>query len=175
MTGKTLDVEAVLDELARIAEIAAGIFDGEEIKAVITDKAMHYVANPDPKHRYLGGDYYDVDHGSFLRAKKLLTRLERLGKVRMDSAVWVPAPGLEAVTAAVLNGAYQRYYQFGQEKLETPPEMKEVFAGGQVRRVPPAGPDRFATALAPVRDSLGDVVAIAEFTAPLEVPPPAWS
>jgi hypothetical protein len=175
MTDAASKAEAVLAELARIAEIAAGVLDGEEVKAIISETAMHYVANPDPEHRYLAGDYFDVDHERFLRTKKMLTRLERLGKVRMNGSVWAPVPGQDAVTVAVQNGAYHRYYQFGQGRMATPAEMKEVFATGQIRRVPPAEGDRLATALAPVRDSLGDVVAVAEFTAPLDAPPPAWS
>ncbi|KPK86001.1 MAG: hypothetical protein AMJ81_02195 [Phycisphaerae bacterium SM23_33] len=175
MTGVNAETEAVFAELARIAEIAAGILDGEEVKRIIAEQAMHYVANPDPEHRYLSGDYFDADHELFLRTKKLLTRLERLGKVPLNGSVWVPIPGREEVTVAVQNGAYHRYYQFGQERLATPPEMKQVFANGQVLRVAPAEGDRLATVLAPVRDSLGDVVAVAEFTAPLDAPPPAWS
>lgn len=175
MTQAAAKADAVLDELARIAEIAAGILDGEDLKAIITEKAMHYVANPDPKHRYLAGDYYDVEHEPFLRTKKLLTRLQRLAKLQTGSAVWVPVPGQKAVTAAVLDGPCQRFYTFGQGRLDTPAEMKQVFDSGEIRRAPWREGDRLATVLAPVRDSLGDVVAVAEFTAPLEAPPPAWS
>ena len=157
----------VLAELTRLAEIAAGILDGEEAKQIITEAAMHYIANPDPEHRFLSGDYYDVDPELFLRNKKLLLRLERLARgVEVDSSIWVPVPGRETVTTAVHNGVNHRYYTFGQETLSTPPEMREVFATGEIRQLPADshGDRRQVTALAPIRDSLGQVVAVAEFT-----------
>ncbi len=172
---KSVDPQPVRDELTRLAEIAAGMLDGEEVKAIITEKAMNYIANPDPKHRYLSGDYYDVDHDAFLRTKKFLTRLERLGSVRLNGSVWVPVPGREEVTVAVQNGAHHYYYQFGQERLATPPEMKEVFQAGKITSAPVGPDDKFVAVLAPVRDSLGDVVGVVELTAPLEAEGPAWS
>jgi len=168
----------VLAELTRLAEIAAGILDGEEAKRIITETAMHYIANPDPEHRFLAGDYYDVDRELFLRTKKLLLRLERLARgVEVDSSVWVPVPGQDAVTTAVHNGVDHRYYTFGQETLPTPPEMREVFATGQIRQLPPDadGNRQQVTALAPIRDSLGQVVAVAEFTSRVSGEPEAFN
>jgi len=175
MTAAADPAEAVFAELERIAEIAAAILDGDEIGAIITEKAMHYISDPDPQFRFLSGDYFDVDHEAFLRARKLLMRLERLGKVRISSSLWLPVPDAAAVTVAVQTGPHHRYYRFGQDKADTPPEMRKVFEAGQVRRAPADDGDRLATVLAPVRDSLGDVAAIVELTAPLTGPPPAWS
>ena len=171
------DGQAVRAELRRLAEIAAGILDGEEVKRIITDKAMHYIAQPDPQHRFLSGDYFDVDHERFLRTKKLLLRIARLGRLEVSSSVWVPVPGSDLVTVAVHNGVHHRYYTFGQEGLPAPAEMKHVLRTGRICDVE-AGEGRPAllTVLAPVRDSLGDVVAVAELTAPSGAdPPPAWS
>lgn len=181
MSGASENAGAVLAELTRLAEIAAGIVDGEEAKRIITEQAMHYIANPDPEHRFLSGDHYDVDGELFLRTKKLLTRLERLGQVTVNSSLWVPIPGQDAVTVAVHNGVNHRYYGFGMEKLPTPPEMREVFDSGEIRQVPPSGESdggsarSLATALAPIRDSLGDVVAVAEFTSRVSGEPEAFN
>lgn len=172
MTPKARDAEDIVAELTRLAEIAEGMLDGEVVKTIVTEKAMHYVANPDPRHRFLAGDYYDVDHESFLAVKKFLMRLERLGKVALNGSVWVPVPGRDQVTVAVQNGAYHRYYEFGQGTLDTPAEMKDVFQTGRIVAVGPAPDDKRVTVLAPVRDSLGDVVAAVELTAPLDAPPP---
>ena len=172
---KPPNVQAICDELTRLAEIAAGMLDGEQVKAIITEQAMHYVANPDPKHRFLQGDYYDVEHEPFLQTKKFLTRLERLGRIPLSGSVWVPVPGCEAVTVAVQNGPHHRYYEFGQASLDTPPEMKQVLQTGEVVAAPSRPGDRRVTVLGPVRDSLGDVVAVVELTAPLDVQGPAWS
>jgi hypothetical protein len=186
--------QTIRDELLRLAEIAAGILDGEDAKAVITPLAMRYIASPDERHVFLSGDYFDVDHQTFIRIKKLLIRLERLGRIEANCSLWVPVPGKDQVTVAVHNGAHHRYYRFGLERLDTPPEMKQVFATGRCLAVPsPTGApvpgggstgatgspvsesDGLVTALAPVRDSLGDVVAVLELTAPLDAERPAWS
>jgi len=86
-------------------------------------------------------------------------------------------PFLLTVTTAVHNGVNHRYYTFGQETLPTPPEMREVFATGQIRPLPPdsTGNRQQVTALAPIRDSLGQVVAVAEFTARVSGEPEAFN
>ncbi|MEW6756339.1 MAG: hypothetical protein AB1505_36010 [Candidatus Latescibacterota bacterium] len=179
MSCPDADPGAVLAELVRLAEIVSGILDGEEVKRVITPQAMAHIANPDPEHVFLAGDYYDVDREVFLRTKKLLLRLERLARVPVDASVWVLVPGRDAVTVAVHNGVSHRYYAFGQESLPIPPEMREVLATGAVRQLGPQedvrGSRRLVTVLTPVRDSLGDVVAVAELTSLLAGRPPAWN
>ena len=165
----------VLDELTRLAQIAAGMLDGEEVKGIVTPLAMQYIANPDPAHIFLSGDYFDVDHELFLRAKKLMLRLQRLAKLPMSCSLWLPIPGKRQVTCAVQNGPYARYYSFGQERLALPDEMAKAFKTGRVSAAPYREGDRLRTALAPVRDSLGDVVALMELSAPMNLPAPAWS
>lgn len=179
-TPKRSADKRIMDELTRLAEIAAGVVDGEDAKAIITPLAMKYIANPDPEHVFLSGDYYDVDHERFLRVKKLLLRIERLAAIPMSCSLWAPIPGRREATCAVQNGAYARYYTFGQERLKLPPEMAKALSkrNGRVTPAPvlPDGPGAaFRTVLAPVRDSLGDVVAVVELTAPVQLPAPAWS
>jgi hypothetical protein len=53
--------------------------------------------------------------------------------------------------------------------------MQQVLQQGKIASVSPVEGSNLATALAPVRDSLGDVVAVVELTAPVDEPPPAWS
>lgn len=166
---------AVLAELTRLADIAAGIIDGEDAKRIVTEQAMHYVANPDPKFPYQTGDYYDVDHEVFLCVKKLLLRIAALSKLTVSGSVWVPVPGGKMATVALHNGVHHRWYAFGAQSLPTPPDIEAVFKSGKVRRVRAARGDKLATSLAPIRDSLGDVVAVVELTAPLKGPAPAWS
>jgi len=175
MTATTTDTQKVLDELARLAEIAAGVIDGEDVKGVITPRAMYYILNPDPKHRFLVGDYFDVDHDLFLRVKKLMTRIARLSGLAVSSSMWQVIGDGKRATVVVHNGALQRWYRFGDSAIDIPPELAEVARTGEVKALPAAAGDRRATALAPIRDSLGDVVAVCEFSAPLGQQSPAWS
>jgi len=169
--------EPIAAELHRLAEIAAGILDGEDVKRIIHERSMRYVANPDPDHRFLAGDHYDVDAELFLRTKKLLLRIVRLGTLDVGSSVWVPVGQTGQVTVAVHNGVHRRYYTFGQLALPAPPEMQAVLDDGRIRIVlPDEQAPSLVTALAPVTDSLGDVVGVVELSAPIsQTDPPAWS
>jgi len=174
MTDTTIDAEAVFAELERVAAIAAGVVDGDDARAIVTNLAMRHIVDPHPEFRFMSSDYYDVDHAAFLRMKKLLMRIERLATAATCSALWLPVPQSDDVTVVVQNGPTHRYYVFGQIKQPTPPEMKEVFETGEIRRAPAGDGDKCATVLAPIRDSLGQVAAVLELSTPLNRPP-AWS
>ncbi|HET6426762.1 MAG TPA: hypothetical protein VFJ30_00015 [Phycisphaerae bacterium] len=175
MKATRVDTRKVLDELARLAEIAAGVIDGEDVKGVITPRAMYYILNPDPKHQFLVGDYFDVDHDLFLRVKKLMIRIARLSDLVISSSMWQVIGDGKRTTVVLHNGAMQQWYHFGDNVMDIPPELAEVARTGQVKALPVTDGDRQATALAPIRDSLGDVVAVCEFSAPLAGQSPAWS
>jgi len=162
-------------ELHRLAEIAAGILDGDEVRGIITEKAMHHIVTPDPEFRFLSADYYDVNQEAFLRTKKMLMRIERLGQVEVSGSIWVAVPGGDFVTLAVQNGVHHRYYEFGRAEMATPPAMRQVYETGAIVEAPSSPDDQHITVLAPVRDSLGDVAAVVELTAPLDPEGPSWA
>ena len=176
MTDQVHQTVEVLSEAARVASV---MIDGDRARRIITERAMHYIAHPDPEHRFLSGDYYDVDHDSFLRMKKTLLRLERLLGFVCSTALWMPVEGLAgSVTLAVQNGSVHRYYRFGQEKLELPAEMSQCLETGRTVLAPLEHPSQTITVLAPVFDSLGDVAGVVELTTQhpdSQSPVPAWS
>jgi len=55
MAAKT-SAKKVLVELRQTARVASVMVDGEEALRIITDRAMRYIANPDPAHVFLSGD-----------------------------------------------------------------------------------------------------------------------
>jgi hypothetical protein len=168
-----------LEALTEVARVASVMVDGDEARRIIAERAIWYIAHPDPEHRFLSGDYYDVDHDTFLRMKKTLLRLERLLDFSCSSSLWIRVEGLEGyVTLAVQNGNVHRYYRFGQEKMELPAEMAECVRTGQPVVAPLEHPSQTLTVLAPVFDSLGDVVGIVELSTvdpTSQSPPSAWS
>ena len=172
-------VRRMVKALTGIARVASAMVDGDEAKRMLTERAMHYVAHPDPEHRFLSGDHYDVDHDTFLRMKKTLLRLERLLDFACHTALWVRVEGLEGwVTLAVQNGSVHRYYRFGQERMELPPEMAACIETGQPIIAPLGHPSGTITVLAPVFDSLGEAVGVVELSAMhprSRSPSPAWS
>jgi len=170
-----LDAQTVRDELSRLGEIAAALLDGEDVKRIITQEAMHHISRPDPEYRFLSADYYDVHHGPFLRVKKLLMRIERLSDLGVNGAIWGPVPETGKVTVALQNGPHHRYYEFGAQSRDPAPEMRRVLDAGEVTAAPTGPNDTHVTVLAPIRDSLQDVVGVVELTAPLDPDAPAWS
>ncbi len=151
-----------LKELGRIASL---MIDGELAGRIITARALEQCANPDKQYPYMAGDYFDVDHRGFLLMKKTLLRLETLVDFPCCSSLWLLLPGKDvAVTCVLQNGKLHRFYNFGSNKQEMPKAMGRCFASGQVVAVP--GDNPLTTVVAPVRDSLGDVVAAVEFSSP---------
>jgi hypothetical protein len=159
-------VREMLEALAETARVASVMIDGDQARRIITDRAMHYIAHPDPEHRFLSGDHYDVEHASFVWMKKTLMRLERLLDFACSASLWVKVGGQEGyMTLAVQNGSIHRYYRFGAAKIESPAEMAECVETGQTVVAPLEHPSQTLTTLAPVFDSLGDVVGVVELSA----------
>ena len=78
MPAANAKARKALAGLQSVARVAAAVVDGEEAQRIITERAIHYIANPNPQHRYMSGDYYDVNFETFLRMKKLLRPGEAL-------------------------------------------------------------------------------------------------
>jgi hypothetical protein len=156
---------AGLKDLARVAE---AVIDGDLAMQIITDRASYYLLNSPPEHFHMPGDYYDVEHDKFLRMKKSLRRLEKLVDFPCGSTLWIKCKGSDKfVTVAVHNNrsCLHRYFSFSDYKLIPPPEMKECFVKGRAVAAPVKVTLSGLTMLAPVRDSMGVVVAVAEFSA----------
>jgi hypothetical protein len=157
--------------------------DGDEARRILTERAMHHIAHPDPDYRFLSADYLNFEHGVFDHMKKTLLRLERLADAvygrRCCTALWVPVEGRAGqVTLAVQNGSVHRYYRFGQASMDAPEEMARCFESKAVVVAPLEHPSGTITVLAPVLDSLGDVSGVVELSAlhpDAQALAPAWS
>jgi len=152
-------------DLKELARVASRMVDGELACRIIAESALAQCANPDKDFPHMAGDYFDVDHQNFLLMKKTLLRLESLLSFPCSSSLWLPlteAPG--HMTSVLHNGKFLRFYKFGANKQETPPAIRRCLSSGKVILV--SGDSPLTTVLAPVRDSLGDVVAAVEFSSP---------
>ncbi|MBA3846009.1 MAG: hypothetical protein H0X45_05130 [Planctomycetes bacterium] len=175
----TPSVDDIAAALSQIARVATALIDGDEARRIITDRAYWYAADPYPTHIYLAGDYMDFDLARHDRMKKFLIRLGTLAPVRCDAGLWVWVKGAEHLaTIACHNGELHRWYRFGENSRALEPEMVACRRGEAVVARPTATIP-FVTVLAPVRDSLGDVIGCVELTAADPAVPaeklPAWS
>jgi len=179
MAKQNPKVRKMLKAMTGAARVASVMVDGDEAGRVPTERALHYVANPDPNYRSLAGDYYDVDHLTFQRMKKLLFRIERLVDFTCNASLWLRTKGKEGHMSLVLhNGSVHRYYTFGASRIEVPEEMARCMETGEVVVAPLYHESKTLTVLARVADSLGDVVGVVELSAmhpKAKSIPPAWA
>ena len=163
MAKQSPKARKMLAAMKKLARVASVMIDGEEVVRLAIGRSPHYVACPDPLYRELGDQPYDAWLLGFLRMKKALQRLETLVDFTCNTALWVKPADVEGRMALLMhNGNVHRYYVFGDVTMETPPEMAEAMADGEAAVV--EGDDRL-TVLAPLLDSLGDVVGVLELSA----------
>jgi len=156
----------IVAKLEELGHIGSALLDGEDLQKVIVDRAYWHIANKIPGHRFLSGDYFDVDHNRFLYWKKLLLRLETLADFQVNGAVWMQIKGKEdSLTVALQNGSIHRYYKFGEEIRDPEPEMQQAMDKDELVVAPAGHPSGTLTVIAPIRDSLGDRVGVLELSA----------
>ena len=160
-------VAAQLDEVARIASV---LVDGDVCERILTDRARGYLLKVDPRDQWAAADNFDVRHDAYIQTKKLLIRLGRLGPRRTDVNLWMPVPGSEDRVQILIRNANEisQFWKWGELHQPATPEMKEVLTAGNRRTVTRAG---FVSVLAPVSNSLGDVVGLVEVVTQLEHDP----
>jgi len=154
------DVVQQLDEVGRVASV---MVDGDVCRRIVTQKALASIAHVDPRDRWAAADNYDVDHSSFLQIKKTLMRLGRLVPFPCDVNLWMPLPP-DRIHIVIRNpNEMSQFWTWGALHQEMFPPMKEVLERG--RRVTVRQKPGYISVLAPVFDSLGDIVGLVEVVA----------
>lgn len=162
------DTASRLEEVARIASV---MVDGDVAKRIVTERAMSYLLRQDPRDPYLASDNYDVNHEAFIQTKKTLMRLARLVDFPCDVNLWMPIPTDPPRIQLLIRNVneFSRFWRWGALHQEMFPEMKQVLETGKPLRVT----DRpgWIAVLAPVYDSLGDVVGLVEVVSRIDPDP----
>jgi hypothetical protein len=148
-----------LDEVARIASV---MVDGDAARRIVTERAMKYLLKQDPRDPYLASDNYDVNHEPFIQTKKTLIRLSRLVDFPCDVNLWMPIATDPPRIHIVIRNAHEmsQFWVWGALHQEMFPEMSAVLQTG--RRVTVTRKPGWISVLAPVYDSLGDIVGLVE-------------
>ena len=157
-----------LDDAARVASV---MVDGDACARIVTARAMEYLLRDDPKDRFLAGDNYDVNYDAFDSVKKTLIRISRLVSFPADANVWMPIPGHPDKIRVVIRNVNElsQFWPWGALYQNMIPEMKTVLDTG--RRVTVAQKPGWVSVLAPVSDSLGDIVAVVEVASQRQLDP----
>jgi hypothetical protein len=156
------DVARDLDEVARISTM---MVDGDLCGKIMTRRSLEEMFVVDPKDPWTAGDNFDVNAEPYIAVKKTLIRLSRLASYKCDVNLWMPfreKPDKIQILIRNVN-EWSQFWTWGKLTQDIPPEMKRVLESGKrekVSRVP-----GMISVLAPVYDSMGDIVALVEVVA----------
>lgn len=151
-----------LDEVARVAGI---MVDGDVCERIVTVRSREKMTKVDPRDRWAGSDNYDVNDAPFTSTKKTLRRLSLLVNFPCDVNLWMPLPTTPPQVHIVIRNKNElsQFWPWGVLHQDLPPAMRKVLDTGA--RVTVRDKPGWISVLAPVRNSLGDIVGLVEAVA----------
>jgi hypothetical protein len=159
-------------ELDDVARIATAMVDGDVCERIVTPRAVQYFLKEDPRDKWAAADNFDVNHDAYIQTKKTLIRLGRLHSPHTDVNLWMPVPGAEGRVHILIRNVNEisQFWKWGDLHQAATPEMIEVLRTG--KRVAVAR-SNLVCVLAPVKNSLGDIVGFLEVVTQLKPDPHA--
>jgi len=156
------DMARELDEVARIATV---MVDGDTCQRIVTPRALKAMFQNDPRDPWAAGDNYEVDDQAFIAIKKTLLRLARLTSFPCDVNLWMPIAGHPEKIRVVIRNVNElsQFWPWAALYQEMIPQMKQVLESG--RRITVTEKPGWVSVLAPVHNSLGDIVGLIEAVA----------
>jgi hypothetical protein len=155
-------ISPMRQELESVARVGSVMVDGDVCQRIVTPLAKEYMFKVDPHNPWQAGDNYDVDDVSFNITKKTLIRLAHLTSFPSDVNLWMPIEGhAEKIQMVIRNkNEISQFWHWGDLYQDTLPQMAMVLKTGQRATVM----DRpgWISVLAPVFNSLGDIVGLIE-------------
>lgn len=148
--------------LDRVAQVATAMVDGDVCHRIQTPRSEGLLTRVDPRDPWAAADNYDVNHAEFIQVKKTLMRLARLCPDACDVNLWMPLAAAPGRVQVVIRNVYEmsQFWNWGELHQPMPSEMKRVLETGE--RVTARRRPGMVSVLAPVYDSLGDVVGLVE-------------
>jgi hypothetical protein len=148
--------------LDRVAQVATVMIDGDTCRRIQTPRSSQYLLQKDARDPWRASDNFDVNDEAFIQTKKTLMRLARLCPEACDVNLWMPIPSDPPRIQILVRNVHEisQFWTWGDLHQEMPPEMKRVLDTGErmiVSRQP-----RMISVLAPVYDSVGDIVGLVE-------------
>ncbi|PYU68034.1 MAG: hypothetical protein DMG49_17105 [Acidobacteria bacterium] len=153
------EMQLELDSLARVGSV---MVDGDVCQKIVTERAKQFLFASDPRDEFLAGDNYDVDDAAFNSVKKTLIRLSHLAPFPADVNLWMPIEGHRGKIHLVIRNKNEmsQFWNWGELYGDMAPQMESVLKTGQ--RITVTSKPGWISVLAPVYNSLGDVVGLIE-------------
>jgi len=149
--------EKTLDEIARMATI---MIDGDVCQRIVTPRALAHMLHPDPRDEWQAGDNYDVNDQAFIQTKKTLIRLAMIAPYPVDVNLWMPVPTTQDIQVVIRNKYNLTQFWNGHLQQAMPAPMQQVLKTGN--RVTVTDKPGMISVLAPVRNSLGEIIGLVE-------------
>ena len=148
-----------LDVAARVGSV---MVDGDVCQKIVTPLAKEFMFKVDPRDEFLAGDNYDVDDVAFNTTKKMLIRLSHLTSFPSDVNLWMPIDGHPGKIQMVVRNKNEmsQFWHWGDVYQDMIPQMATVLKTGQ--RAAVMDQPGWVSVLAPVYNSLGDIVGLIE-------------
>jgi hypothetical protein len=158
----TQATSAMRQELESAARVATVMVDGDVCQKIVTPLAKEYMFKVDPRNQWMAGDNYDVDDVAFNTTKKTLIRLSHLTSFPSDFNLWMPIDGHAGKIQVVIRNKNEmsQFWRWGDLYQDATPAMQTVLSTG--RQVTVMDKPGWISVLAPVYNSLGDVVGLVE-------------
>ena len=149
-------------DLDQIAKVATVMVDGDVCQRILTPRALQHILQKDPRDEWAAGDNYDVDDQAFITTKKTLMRLAQLADYPVDVNLWMPIDGAADRIHIVIRNRYEmsQFWRWGDLTQPMLPSMRDVLAEG--KRISVEEKPQYVSVLAPVRNSLNDIVGLVE-------------
>lgn len=179
--GSARTQESLSRDLEEVARIATIMVDGDVCQRIMTERALRKMFVVDPKDRWAASDNFDVDHQSYIQSKKTLIRLARLLPYPVDCNLWMllepnrdrkmpvePSRDRKGGDSnatklqILIRNRYEmsQFWTWGVLVQDATPEMLDVLAHARQRTVSKDG--NLVSVLAPVYNSLGEIVGLVE-------------
>jgi len=162
----SVDMKRELDDVARVGSV---VVDGDVCQKIVTQRAKEFLFAKDPRDEFLAGDNYDVDDVAFNTVKKTLARLSHLSSFPADVNLWMPIEGHPGKIQLVIRNKNEmsQFWNWGELYGDMVPQMETALKTGQ--RVTVTSKPGWISVLAPVHNSLGDVVGLIEAVSRIKV------
>ncbi|MGA7709081.1 MAG: hypothetical protein WCD77_14910 [Acidobacteriaceae bacterium] len=158
-----VNADAQQRDLQEIARVATVMIDGDVCQHIVTQRALQHMLHSDPRDEFQAGDNYDVHDAPFIQTKKTLMRLATLAPYPVDVNLWMPVPTTQDIQVVIRNKNDLSQFWNGELDQAMPPEMREVLQTGKTLTVQKA--PGMISVLAPVRNSLNEIVGLVEVVA----------
>jgi hypothetical protein len=155
-------ISTMRQELENLARVGSIMVEGDVCQKIVTPLAKEYMFKVDPHNEWQAGDNYDVDDVSFNITKKTLIRLSHLTPFPSDVNLWMPIDGHPGKIQLVIRNKNEmsQFWHWGDLYQDMVPQMATVLKTGQ--RVTVMDRPGWVSVLAPVYNSLGDIVGVIE-------------